>query len=394
MQILEYVWLALRSISHRKLRSWLTVIGIIIGIAAITSLLTLSQSLSQSIEEQFESFGTNMIFITPKNMMSSMNFGGEIITEKDVSTLQSMPEIEEIIPTRVTSAKIEFHDNEAYVTAASFELSNPDLLKKMGLELIDGHWIEKGDSRSVVLGHLVAHEIFDEDIHVKNRVYLNGEKYVVVGILEEIGSSQDDMQVYVSDDDLIEISGKDEIAAISALVRSGLDVETVADKAELKIKRARNDDDLIVMTSADILEQVNSILGIINFVLVGVAAISLLVGSIGIMNTMYTAVLERTKEIGIMKAIGAGRKDIMMIFLIESAIFGLLGGAIGAFLGTLLAKSMEVFSSSFPFHFNVYINPTIIITSILFAAIVGAASGALPAYKAAKLKPTDALKYE
>ncbi len=394
MQLLEYLRLAVRSIMHRRLRSWLTVIGIIIGIAAIASLMTLSESLSQSIEEQFESFGTNLIFITPKNMMSSMSFGGEIITEDDISTLENMPEIEEVIPSRVTSAKLEFHDNEAYVTAASFELNDPSILEKMGLELTDGRYIEKGETKSVVLGYIIANTLFDEGIHVKNRVYLNGEKYVVVGIFEEIGNNQDDMQVYVSNDDLIEISGKDEIAAISAFVRSGIDIEKVAEKAEIKLQRARGDEDLIVMTSADILEQVNSILGIINFVLVGVAGISLLVGSIGIMNTMYTSVLERTKEIGIMKAIGAGRKDIMFIFLIESGIFGLLGGTIGAVLGTLLAKSMEAFSSSFPFQFSVYINPTIIIGSILFAAAIGAASGALPAYRASKLKPTDALRYE
>ena len=287
-----------------------------------------------------------------------------------------------------------FHENEVYGYAASFEVSDPDILEDMGIEFEDGRWLERGETNVVVLGHLLAHEAFEEEVHVKNRIEVNDERYVVIGIVESVGNTQDDMTMYLSNDDLIEIAGVDEIMTIMAFTHSGIDVSEAAEKTQLKLNRARHDEDLRVMTSEDILERINQVLGILNLVLVGVAGISLLVGSVGIMNTMYTAVLERTKEIGIMKAIGAANNEIMMIFLIESAIFGILGGSIGALIGTLMAKSVEAAAGAFFFTFTVSPSPMIIGASILFAGIIGGVAGAFPAYRASKLNPTDALRYE
>ena len=214
--------------------------------------------------------------------------------------------------------------------------------------------------------------------------------------MEEIGNSQDDNSINIDFDTFREIfDAEDRVDAITATAKPGLDMDALKEKTERKLERARGDENFQVMTSANILEQVNSILGIVQFVLIGIAGISLLVGGIGIMNSMYTSVLERTKEIGIMKSVGARNSDILLIFLVESGFIGLIGGIFGVLLGTGMALAVGAIAKQAGFALlKIVIDYKILLFGLSFAFVLGMISGALPAYRASKLKPVDALRYE
>ena len=176
----------------------------------------------------------------------------------------------------------------------------------------------------------------------------------------------------------------------------GVDIDKFAEYLEEEYEDYRGDKNFVLSTSTAILEQINSVLGILQYVVVGIAGIALIVGSVGIANTMYMSVLERTKEIGIMKSIGATNNAILTMFLIESAFFGIVGGIIGCIIGILMAViakfAIEAFAPGIPF--LILIDPGVIIGALIFSAISGIVSGILPARNASKLNPVDALRYE
>ena len=192
----------------------------------------------------------------------------------------------------------------------------------------------------------------------------------------------------------------DEESYIMIKTAAGFKPEDVAERIKRELRQARGEKEgeetFRVQTAEQILESFQSIFGIVQAVLVGIASISLLVGGIGIMNTMYTSVLERTKEIGAMKAIGAKNSQILILFLFESGLLGLIGGAIGVGIGIGLAKSAEFITSNFlgTNLLQASLNPLIIFGALTFSFIVGSLSGILPAMQASLLKPADALRYE
>ena len=165
-------------------------------------------------------------------------------------------------------------------------------------------------------------------------------------------------------------------------------------KIEKELKQKRDDTNFQVLTAAQIVEQINNVLGIVQVVLVGIAMISLIVGAIGILNSMYTSVLERTKDIGIMKAVGARNSDILKIFLIESGLMGFVGGIFGIILGIVVALIVGEIASNSGFLLLIKIEIPLLLFGLLFSFLVGMISGTLPAYQASKLKPVDALRYE
>jgi putative ABC transport system permease protein len=395
----DYINFSIKNIKNRKLRSWLTIIGIIIGVAAIISLITISQGMQNAIEEQFNMLGTNRLFITPKGFAGpgSASTG---LTDDDVKTLESMSEFEYVTPGLYRTAQIEFHDEIKFLIVQSapakdFELFNKDI----GIDVVDGRMFRSSDkgSKSAVIGYRVAYaDVFDDFIGVRNNIKINNQDFKVIGIMEEIGNSQDDNAINIDLDTYREIFNEPEkVDAITATVKKGINIENVKEKAEKKLERARGDENFQVLTSANILEQINAVLSIIQVVLVGIAAISLLVGSVGIMNSMYTSVLERTKEIGIMKSIGARNSDILNLFIIESAIIGFIGGIFGVMLGAGIAYLTGFIAKQAGFALlKIVLDYKIVISGLIFAVGLGILSGILPARQASKLKPVDALRYE
>jgi len=238
-------------------------------------------------------------------------------------------------------------------------------------------------------------------IKIKDKILLNNVQVEVATILESVGNPSDDQNIYMFLDTYEEIYGKiDRVDMIYIQVQEGENIEDVADRIKLRLAKFRNvpseNPDFTILTPEQLLSSFSIILNIITAFLAGIASISLIVGGIGIMNTMYTSVLERTKEIGTMKAIGAKNSDILKIFLIESGFLGLIGGIIGVVLGFLISKLTEIIALN-------YIGSDLlraasplwlIIGCLVFSFLIGLVSGYLPARQASRLRPVDALRYE
>jgi len=392
--IKEYVKLAITSIKHRKLRTSLTILGIIIGVAAIVSLISISQGLQYSIQEQFQKMGSNRIYLSPKGSFGQATQG---LTTKDIELIEKLPEIEYAMPYIIFYDRVvKFSRVEKQVTIIG--LPTEDFDKRwadMDFKTIEGKLFSGGEKGKAIIGYKVSTEMFDPlVIHTNNNIQINDKKFSVYGVMKEIGNSQDDNQIYLPEDDARELYDlKDTVHYAEIKIKPGLDVNLVADGIQKRLKKFRDDENFEIFTPEQLLQQLKTILGIIQVVLVGIAAISIIVGAIGITNSMYTNVLERTKDIGIMKSIGAKNSDILTIFLIESGMQGFIGGTIGIMLGVGIGKIVEYLAKiSGVSLLKVPINPLILLGGLLFAVIVGLVSGYFPARQAAKLRPVDALK--
>lgn len=391
----DYLWLAVNSIRHRKLRSWLTVVGIIIGIAAIISLLTISRSLESTLEKQFEQFGANRILISAKGFQGPGTLSQGLTTE-DVETIEKISGFEYVLPGLFRSAEITYRKEVGFTLIGALPAEHfEEFYKDTGVELLTGRVIKEDEKNVAIIGSRAAKEMFSRELTIGNKITINKEEFKIVGILEEIGNAQDDNQINIPLEAAREIFDEPErVDTIIAQVKSSSDIPILQEKISKELERKRGDTNFQVLTATQILEQIGQILGIMQAVLVGIAAISLLVGAIGIMNSMYTSVLERTKDIGIMKAIGARNSDILWIFLIESGMIGLVGGLLGTALGTGMAYAIGSFSRNAGFLLVIDMEMMVLLFGLLFAFVVGIVSGVLPAYQASKMKPVEALRYE
>jgi len=402
--IYDYFILGLRNITRRRLRSWLTMIGIFIGIAAVVALVSLTQGLQKYISDEFAKIGRDKIIIQPKG-----GFGPGTskvsLTDKDLNTIKSVPGVSDALGFYVKPVQMEFNNEVKYFPALGWPTTgNTKLLNELfQYKIVDGRNIKQGDKFKVVLGHyFLDQNIFDRNVKPGDKVKINGEEFQVAGFYEIIGNPSDDTNVYIPDESLKALYNvrTDEYSVIYAKVASGFDPLTAVDTIERALRRERNlkegNEDFEIQTAEELMAAFNTLLNIIQGVLVGIALISLVVGAIGIMNTMYTAVLERTKEIGILKAVGGKNSDIMIMFVIESGILGLVGGAIGVLLGISFSKLVQFVATAalqtkllqayFPWY--------LIVGALLFSFVVGTLSGMLPAYQASRQKPVDSLRYE
>ena len=393
--ITDYLLLAVQSLRHRKLRSWLTVVGIIIGVAAIISLITVSRSLESTIQGQFEQFGANRILISAKGFQGPGTMS-EGLTNEDVETIEKISGFEYVLPGLFRNAEIKYRDETGFTLIGALPAEHYEqFYADTGVELQAGRVIQENENFVAIIGSRVATEKFSRDLTIGNKLTINKKEFRVVGILEEVGNAQDDNQINIPLEAAREIFNEPEkVDTIIAQVQSAADIPQLQERIERALERKRGDTNFQVLTATQILEQINQVLGVMQIVLVGIAAISLLVGAIGIMNSMYTSVLERTKDIGIMKAIGARNSAILQIFLFESGLIGLGGGIIGVALGTGLALLIGSFSQQAGFLLNIKIEIAVLALGLLFAFVVGVLSGILPAYQASRLKPVDALRYE
>ena len=393
--LVDYFFMAVNSIRHRKLRSWLTVIGIIIGVAAIISLITVSRSLESTIESQFEQFGANRIIISPKGFQGP-GTSSEGLTIKDVETVEKISGFKYVVPGIFLSTEVKYRKEVGFTLVSGIPAENfEEFFVDSGAKLQEGRFIKDGDRFEAVVGSRVVKDMFDSTLRLGSKIEIKGQEFKIIGILEEIGNAQDDSQINIPLETAREIFDKpDDVDAIIAQVKSANDIPLLQEKVEKELERKRGDTNFQVVTATQILEQINEVLGVMQFVLVGIAAISLIVGAIGIMNSMYTSVLERTRDIGIMKAIGARNSDILEIFLIESGLIGIVGGLFGIILGSSMALIIGQLSKGAGFLLIVQIEPLVLIFGLLFAFIIGVISGILPAYQGSKLKPVDALRYE
>jgi len=400
MKIEEMFSYAVKSLRYAQLRSWLTIVGIVIAIASIVLLLGIAQGLKQGVNEQLKAFGSDTIAVTSFNVQSPA-FAFYVPTkgklwEKDYEKLKKIAGIELISKVIGNRASVTYKEKTVTATVGGVE---PSVFEQIStsMKIKEGRFLRDGDRHAAVLGGSIAEDTFSEDVKVGQDIKIGEEKFRVVGILEKTGSSmsQLDNYIFVTFDDGKElfrnIMAENEITIIRMKVSPGYDVEEVGETVK-EVMRASHrvgegEEDFSVITPKYINEQVDSIIGTLSLLVGAVAGIGLIVGGIGISNTMFTSVLEKTREIGTLKAIGMKKGEIVMLFLIEAGIIGLVGGVIGiiiAFISSILISFIT----------PVVILPEVIVGAAVFAFVVGLVAGAIPAKNAAEIPAAESLRYE
>ncbi len=404
----EYFMIAVRNIKQRKLRSWLTMLGIFIGIAGVVSLLALGNGLQTAVEKEFEKLGLNRILIRPEGS-SFGPLSGELSEVKLVQEdLDAVRKASGVISAGGLIAKntvVKFKDKTKTLNIFLHDTDRETLkaLEQSNMFNVEfGRELRDSDVQKIVVGYNVANDAFERKLSTGDEMEISGRKFQIAGIQKKTGAPPYDNGIRFSVNDAEKVTGAkaEKFTIIIAIANPDGDVEEVAGNIKKKLRSERDvkqgEEDFTVQTSKQIIKTVLSIFNIIETVVVGIAAISLLVGAIGITNTMYTAVIERTKEIGVMKAIGATNRDIAMIFLFESGILGLLGSLAGILIGLGGAKlvaliARKILGSNL---FQATVQTEILVAIVLFGFILGSIAGVLPAYQASKQKPVDALRYE
>ncbi len=401
----DYFFLAVKNVRKRGIRSWLTILGIFLGIAAVVSLISLGQGLQTAITGQFSTLDQDKLVI--ENTGTGFGPPGSTavkkLTSHDLKLIEQVSGVEFAIPRLIRVVKIDFNKISKFEGAASIPSDKEQIEivnDVLNLKMQEGKLLEETDRGRVVLGNNFAgKEKFDKEITVGTRLNIQKRDFEVKGILKRGSSFIINDIILMPEDDLKEIVNiEDEIDLIAVQVENQDRIEEVAKGIERRLRKDRDEkigeEDFSVETPLQSIESINNILEIINLVVAGIAAISLLVGGIGIANTMFTSVLERRREIGVMKAVGAQNKDILTIFLIESGLLGLIGGIVGAVIGLILAFSVSKAASSFlgGIDLNVIISYPLLLASLAFSLTIGVLSGIIPAYQASKLNPVEALR--
>jgi len=396
--------IAFENLKRRKLRSFLTILAIIVGMTAVVMFITLGLGLQNGINQQFEMMGADIMWVLPSS--SIMDFGGTTskLTDNDIDTIEKVAGVKRTTRMVYGLSKIAFGDQEKY----AFVMGMPpgegvDLIGSMqGFQIEDGRFSKQEENDKVVVGWSYTHgKFFDKPIRIGNKIQIEGKEFKVIGSLTQVGSSTDDAQVYLTLDAAQEMfNKKNQYDFILVQTLEGANTSAVAAKIKEELRKERNVDkgseDFTVQTSEELMSSFNSVLGILFIAVVGIASISLLVGGVGVMNTMYTSVLDRTREIGVMKAIGATNHDIMMVFIMESGFLGLIGGIFGIALGLIFSYIAEFIAVNVLLTtlLRVYIDVPLLAGILLFSFVIGCISGFLPARRAASMKPVDALRYE
>ena len=396
--------LALKNSRKRRLRSWLTMVGIIISVAIIFILISLSIGLQNAVTEQFEILGGDKFFIQPKGQLGPPQAGASVqLTKDDLKIVERTSGVKEATYITIGNGEIEFNKEKRFFIVAGIPPDGMKLYTSSGsLEVEEGKNIGKGDIGKIVIGnHYKTKNIFSKPVKAGDKFLINGKEFEVQGIFALIGNPDDDRNIIMLSDDFEELFGSgDRVDTIVVQINDGENINDIANSVERKLQRFRNVDDktqdFTILTPEELLATFQTVLSVITLFLFGVAAISLIVGAINITNTMYTSVLERYKEIGIMKAIGAQNKDILSIFLIESGLLGLVGGVMGVIFGFGVSKLIEyiavqqlgtkLLQAAAPLY--------LIIGCLAFAFLTGAISGLWPAWNASKVSAVDAIRYE
>ncbi|MBI5225225.1 ABC transporter permease [Candidatus Micrarchaeota archaeon] len=394
----EIIKYSMEGLRYRKLRSWLTILGVVIGIASIVVLIALAQGLDRSVREQIEGFGTNFMQVFPGKPFSSGSFGPPVfkgaLYESDTDSLRRLPGIQGI-SSLISPGFVRYEYKNSTYTAILTGIE-PEAFQQYvddtGME--KGEFIRSVDKNLIVVGNVVAKTAFKDKVEVGKIIYINGEPYRVKGIINPSASFDTDIYVTTTAAKKFVSSTEDpdRIFGIFIITDPERELKPIAEQVERIIANNHRvkleDKDFSVITAQTILDSIGIIFGLLSIFLGMVAGISLLVGSIGIANSMYTSVMERTREIGILKSVGAENKTIVRIFLAEAAIIGMVGGLIGVLVGYSLSAAINY--AGFPTQVSIELASFALLISIA----VGLVSGYFPAKKGASMEPVEALRYE
>ena len=388
---------ALADFKRNKVRTILTSLGIMIGVLSVVMLIALGLGLKNYIKGQFESMGANMIMILPGSGFTGQGgiggagvVGGVEFDERDVNSLSRVSEIKYVVPLVMKSVSVTADGQEAFGYVMGV---NEQAFKMFNTKALVGGFFSKGEASSrvkvAVIGYTIAEKLFTDPKEALNKtIRFSDQRYRVIGVAEKKGDREQDTAVYLPYRTTYgNINPKKTFWAIYLGVEKETDVEIAKRKTEEILLKRYKEDDFSVTEQSEILSTVNQIFSIVNLVLIAIGSISLLVGGIGIMNIMYATVNERTKEVGIRRAVGATRRDILLQFLTESLMLSLFGGILGFVLSVVIVLVVRFF-------FPAAINALAVGVAFLVSSAIGVFFGVFPARRAANLPPIEAIRYE
>jgi putative ABC transport system permease protein len=405
--IKDYIRIAVNNLTRRRLRSYLTMIGIFIGIAAVISLIGLGEGLRIAIGAQFGFLGTDVLSVQASGLGLAGPPGTAVanpLTEDIADKIAKIDNVEVAINRYIKTGTLEFNNVQGIGMALSIPSGdNRAIIEKMiNVKAEQGRLLKDGDTRKVLLGNSFTEpDNWDgRGISAGDRVLINGISYEVVGIMKRKGSFLLDSAVLVNEATLLaDFGDTGEVNVIGVKIKDESKIGKTKSDIEKLMRKERDvkkgEEDFEVQSPQQALESLESTLVAVNIFIILIASISLIVGGIGITNTMYTSVLERTKEIGIMKSIGAKNSSIFTLFFIESGLLGLVGGTIGIILGLILAYGAAAAGRA-ALGVNLiqaHVSFTLIFAALFFSFIVGLIAGLVPAIQAAKKNPVDALRF-
>ncbi len=399
MKLQDVVFMAVDGVRERKFRVALNIVGIFIGISAMTALISITQGMSIAINQQMELLGPTTIAVMP----GGFGMSGGTLTLRDIDRIERIPDVVTVTPMVIGMAEINIGDYSGltYIMGIIPE----EITQVMrNIKIAEGRFLQRSDRVSAILGANVAHPPHLEEpiAHVGDRITVvvssREEKKTfalrVAGILDKVGqgfgTSLDD-GVYVTIRTAQEAFNTGNV--VDRIMIEAKDVESI----DHVVEEVQDElgEGVMVMSAGFIRETVGSIATILGAVLGGIAAISLIVAGIGVINTMTISVMERTREIGVMKALGAKTRDVLLMFLTESLLTGLIGGGVGVVFGFLLSHVVAAIAT---FTLNIPLTPApsleVGMAGIGFAVITGTLAGLYPARKASRLEPVEALRYE
>ena len=419
MKFIDTLRFSVSNLSQRGLRSWLTILGIVIGVAAVVSILSIGTGMQQTISAQLGGLGSDVGYIMPgfqratragQGMMITPRIGSVTITltDKDLQVVRSTPGVKIINGIVAGRVNIQYYGENVSVQAYGVDPIASQEISSVNVEY--GRFLVPGDGNVVVVGYRVANEMFKKPITINSQINIEGKTFRVVGILEKFGGMVGgiiyDNAVFMTTSaarTVLSNIGSNEFSVIQFKVEDLQKLDDVTSEVERRLMLSRHvtedTKDFTIITAKSMQETISNVMNTLNMFLGGIAAISLLVGAIGIANTMYLSVMERTRQIGTLKALGATNFEVMKMFLLESSLIGLIGGLIGVFLGFIASGliselGIRILGTGIRSTSLTVITPELVLFALAFSVLIGAVSGLLPARKAAQLEPVEALRYE
>ncbi|MBI2549298.1 ABC transporter permease [Candidatus Woesearchaeota archaeon] len=395
----------LNNLWHRKLRSFLTIVSILIGITAIFALVSFGQGLRTYMDQTFKELGSDKLVLQAKGF-GPPGSGTATFSQKDLNFVEGINGIDEVSAMMIENTIVQFTQGEkpryVYVMGMPTD-ERSDLIEELFTVQVErGRELRRNDKFKAVVGYnyQFPEKVFKKQVELGDTLTINNVEVEVVGFYGTVGNPEDDRNIYVSwetAEDIFDV--KDEYNWVIMRTAPGQVPRDLATKVQDKLMNYRGvkegEEDFFVETFEDIVATFGNVILVLNVILFLIALISVVVAGVNIMNTMYTAVLERTKEIGIMKAVGAQRGMILFLFVMESGVLGLLGGIFGIFFGYLISR----FGASIAVYYGLsFLQPAfplwLTLGCLLFSFLVGAIAGLMPALRASNLNPVDALRYE